>query len=376
MLRAIETLPDVKGLRVLVRASLNVPIENGKVSDTLRVDLAMKTVSYLLARGARVILMSHMSDAKASLAPVYDYARTKIPLSFVSDVAGPKAHQAANALSDGAALMLENLRWNAGEKANDEAFARDLASLGDVYVADDFTVAHRAHASVVTVPKFLPSYVGFQFFAELHGLTPALHPESPSLAIVGGAKLVTKMALLQSLLEKYDRVFVGGALANDFFIAKGYEIGKSLASGGAEAKVLLADPKIVLPDTVTVSNAAGRHDISAAHVGKEDVISDIAPASIEALRSLIEDARMVLWNGPMGHFETGFTQGTDLLAKTIADAPGESIVGGGDTLSSIQNLNLMNKFEFVSTAGGAMLDFLANGTLPGIEALENSKALS
>ena len=372
MLHSIEELTDLTGMRVLVRAALNVPIENGKVADTLRLDLAMKTVSYLLARNARVILMSHMSDSKASLSPVYEYLRTKIPLTFVADVAGVKAHQAANALKDGNALLLENLRWNAGEKANDEQFAREVASLGDIYVADDFTVLHRAHAAVVSVPKFLPSYAGFQLLAELKGLTPALSPESPSVAIVGGAKLVTKMALIKSLLAKYDRVFVGGALANDFFLAKGYDVGKSLVSNGPEAKELLTNEKIVLPETVTISNAAGREDVPATAVGDADVISDIAPASIETLRPLIEGARMILWNGPMGHFETGFTQGTDALAKLIADAPGKSIVGGGDTLSSIQNLGLMQKFTFVSTAGGAMLDFLANGTLPGLKALEDS----
>jgi phosphoglycerate kinase len=369
MIRSIEDFSDWKGMRVLVRASLNVPIENGKVADPLRVDLAMKTVSYLLARGARVILMSHMSDAKASLKPVYEYLRGKIPAALVEDVAGVKAHQAAAALKDGEVLILENLRWNAGEKANDEAFARELASLGDIYVADDFTVAHRAHAGVVGVPKFLPSYAGFQFLAEIKGLTPALTPESPSLAIVGGAKLVTKMALIKSLLKKYDRVFVGGALANDFFLAKGYEIGKSLASNGDGAKELLSDSKILLPDTVTVARGAEREDKPASAVAKEESIMDIAPASIEALADVIGKARMVLWNGPMGSFENGFTEGTDTLAKLIAGAPGESIVGGGDTLSSIHNLGIMDKFEFVSTAGGAMLDFLANGTLPGIEAL-------
>ncbi|MDE2078909.1 MAG: phosphoglycerate kinase [Patescibacteria group bacterium] len=370
MIHPVEELTDLAGVRVLVRAALNVPIENGRVTDTLRVDLAMKTVSYLLARNARVILMSHLSDSKASLAPVYDYLRTKIPVTLVSDVAGVNAHAAATALKDGQALLLENLRWNAGEKANDEQFARELASLGDVYIADDFTVLHRMHAAVVGVPKFLPSYAGFQLLAEFHGLVPALSPESPSIAIVGGAKLVTKLALIKSLLAKYDRVFVGGALANDFFAAKGYDVGKSLVSGGPEAGELLSEPKIILPETVTVSNAAGRDDVAADAVGPEDVISDIAPASIQELKPVIDSAHMVLWNGPMGHFETGFTEGTDELAKLIAQAPGKSVVGGGDTLSSIHNLGLFDKFTFVSTAGGAMLDFLATGTLPGLQALE------
>lgn len=371
MLRSVEDISHLQGVRILLRAALNVPIEKGKVTDTLRLDLAMKTVSYLLARGARVILASHLSDKKASLQPVFAYLKNRIPLSFVSDVAGRAAHQAANELKDGTALLLENLRWNPGEEANDPEFARDLASLADLYVNDDFTVAHRSHAGVVSVPKIIPGYAGFQFLAEVKGLTPALTPESPSLAIVGGAKLVTKIALLKSLLAKYDHVFVGGALSNDFFLAKGYEIGKSLTSGAGDAKELLNNSKILLPEIVTVSNPAGRDDKNADAVGKEDVISDIALASIMALAPYVKKARTILWNGPMGHFETGFTEGTDELAKLVSQSSGMTVVGGGDTLASIQGLNLMDKFTFVSTAGGAMLDFLANGTLPGIEALES-----
>jgi len=370
MIRSIEALADVTGHRILVRIDFNVPMERGKVTEPLRLDVAMPTLSYLLARGARLVLLSHASDKKASLMPVYEYLKTKIDLSFIEDVVGRGAHAAANELKDGQALLLENVRWNPGEEANDPAFAKELASMADFYVNDAFPVAHRNHASVVSVPKLLPSYAGFQFLKEVKGLTPALSPESPSLAIVGGAKLVTKLALIKSLLTKYDQVFVGGALANDFFAAKGYEVGKSLVSGGDEARELLENSKVLLPDAVTVMNPAGREDKAANEVGAEDVISDIAPASIAALKPVVAKARMILWNGPMGHFETGFTGGTDELAKLVASASGKTIVGGGDTLASIQGLNLMDKFTFVSTAGGAMLDFLANGTLPGIEALE------
>jgi phosphoglycerate kinase len=315
--------------------------------------------------------MSHMSDKAASLKPVYEYLRHKMPVTLIDDVSGPRAHAAASALKDGEALILENLRWNKGEESNDESFARELASLGDIYVADDFTVAHRSHAAVVTVPKFLPRYAGFQFLAEVRGLTPALTPESPSLAIVGGAKLVTKLALIKSLIAKYDHVFVGGALANDLYLAKGYDIGKSLASGSVDAKELLSNSKVILPETVTAAIGSEREDKPASKIDKEEFIADIAPAAIEELRPLIQKSRMVLWNGPMGNYENGFIEGTDALAELVADAPGKTIVGGGDTLASIQNLGIMNKFTFVSTAGGAMLDFLANDTLPGIQALDS-----
>jgi phosphoglycerate kinase len=372
MIRSIEELKELKGIRVLLRASLNAPIQNGAVQDATRLNSALPTIQFLTARGAKVILASHMSDSVGSLRPVFDHLGKHIALSFVDDVAGVAAHTAVNALKDGQILLLENLRRNAGEKANDMAFARELASLADIFVNDDFTVAHRKHAGVVLVPTILPSYAGFQFLKELNGLTPALNPKSPSLAILGGAKLVTKLTLLKRLLEKYDRVFVGGALANDFYAAKGYETGKSLVSGMDIAKELLGNSKIILPEEVTVFSADASHDTPADELSPNDVVSDISIASIRALKPVIDQARFVLWNGPMGHFETGFTKGTDELAKIVADAPGTSIVGGGDTLSSIQTLGVQDKFEFVSTSGGAMLDFLSSGTLPGIEALEKS----
>ena len=370
MIHSIEELKNLNGMRVLLRADLNVPIENGTVADPFRIEAALPSMQFLLGHGARVIIASHMSDKLGSLSPVFAYLKTKIPLSFTDDIAGPAAHQAASALQDGHALLLENIRRNKGEEANDWQFAKELSSLGDIYVNDAFPVSHRPHASIVSVPELIPSYAGFQFLAEVKGLTPALSPEGPSLAIVGGAKLITKITLLKSLLEKYDHVFVGGALANDFFAAKGYETGKSLVSGTGAATELLFNEKIILPETVVVSNPGGTDKKPASGIGKADTVSDIAASSIESLRPLIESARSILWNGPMGHFETGFTGGTDALAALIAGAKGKTIVGGGDTLSSIQNLNLLDKFTFVSTAGGAMLDFLANGTLPGIEALE------
>lgn len=370
MVTSIKEAKHLKGIRVLVRTALNVPTENGAVADGFRLEKALTTIHYLMQEGARVILIGHMSDATGSLKPVYEYLKKKMLLAYVHDVAGPVAQQAARALKDGEVLLLENLRWNKGEEANDEHFVRELASLADIYVNDDFTVAHRRHAGVVGVTKFLPSYAGLQFLAEYEGIKPALNPPSPSFALIGGAKFVTKEPLIKTLLKKYDRIFVGGALANDFLAAKGYEVGRSVVSRLPEIAELLKDSKLMIPDEVVTDGPTGRATKPASEVAPTEYVYDVGPASVAALVPLIHKARFVLWNGPLGYFEGGYTAATEEVARLVADAPGRSVVGGGDTLSAIQNLKLGDKFTFVSTAGGAMLQFIADGTLPGIEALE------
>lgn len=370
MVRSIKEATHLKGMRVLVRTALNVPIDNGVVADGFRLEKALATVHYLMQEGARTILISHMSDATGSLKPVYEYLKKKIPLSYIHDVTGPAAQQAARTLKDGEVLMLENLRWNKGEEANDEHFARELSSLADLYVNDDFTVAHRRHAGVVGVTKFVPSYAGFQFLVEYMGIRPALNPPSPSFAIIGGAKFVTKEPLIKTLLTKYDRIFVGGALANDFLAAKGYEVGRSVVSRLPEIAELLKNSKLLIPDEVVTDGPAGRATKPASEVAPTEYVYDVGPASVSKLAPLIEKAHFVLWNGPLGYFEAGYTAATEDVARLVAAAKGDSVVGGGDTLSAIQNLKLGDKFTFVSTAGGAMLQFIADGTLPGIQALE------
>ena len=377
------TIKDINfsGKKAIVRADFNVPLDkNTRITDDRRIREALPTVQYLLKNGAgKIILMSHLGrpDAKVvenlRLRPVGQRIEELLSekVLILDDCIGD-AIKGAIAGSKERLILLENLRFHKEEEKNDPKFAESLASLADIYVNDGFPVAHRAHASVVGVPKLLPSYAGFQFLDELNGLTPALAPESPSIAIIGGAKLITKISLIQALLKKYDKVFIGGALANDLYVAKGYEVGKSLVSGTGHATNLLENPKIILPTHVIVSGPAGTRETRASEVEKEETISDIAPNSIRELKPIIEKSSFVLWNGPMGNFEKGFRQGTDVLAEIIANAPGKKIIGGGDTLSSIQNLGLSKKFTFISSAGGAMLDFLANGTLPGITALENA----
>lgn len=371
---SITQAPDVRGLTVLLRTSLNVPVANGEVVNPFRLARALETITYLRFHGAKVVLISHIGDGpEASLTPVYNHLKKTIPLTFVEDIVGEHARKAVAGMKNGDLVMLENLRRDSGEKDNDEDFARKLASLADIYVNDDFAVAHRKHASVVGVPKFLPSYAGLQFMAEVKGLTPALEPKSPSLAIIGGAKFVTKEPLIRQLLEKYDHVFIGGALANDFLKAKGYEVGRSLVSDIGDAKDMLKNSKVILPVDVTVLGVDGRDVKVPNEVLSTEIIYDVGPMTIAHLGPLVSKAKTILWNGPLGNFEHGFREMTEALARMVANSAGDSVVGGGDTIAAIQRLKIENEFSFTSTAGGAMLDFLAHGSLPGIEALEKSK---
>lgn len=373
---SIKDAPNLKGVHVLVRSALNVPVENGVVTNPFRLTKALPTIEWLQHQGAKVILLSHIDGpVGSSLEPVYKELKKKIGLTFVHDIGGTATRAALTAMKDGDVVLLENVRREAGEIGNDDAFARKLATLADVYVNDDFPTTHRRHASIVGVPKYLPSYAGLQFMSELIGLTPALNPQSPSLAIIGGAKFVTKEPLIRKLLTLYDKVFLGGALANDFFKAEGYEVGRSLVSDASQVKDLLHNSKIIVPVDVTVEGVDGKEVKKPDEVLENEIIYDMGPESLALLAPLIQKARIVVWNGPLGNFEKGYTEMTEGMAREVALASGVSVVGGGDTVASIQKLGLNDKFEYLSTAGGAMLDFLANGTLPGIEALAASKQL-
>jgi len=252
--------------------------------------------------------------------------------------------------------LLENLRNNPGEEGNAAKFARALAAKADLYVNEAFSVSHREHASIVRVPKLLSSFVGLEFLLEIQELSKAFYPKKPFLFILGGAKFDTKLPLLEKFSHIADRIFVGGALANNFFKEQGKDIGDSLVSeGDFGLKALLDTGKIILPEDTIV---------------KDGRILDAGPIAIENLKPLISAAKLVLWNGPLGNYEKGYKTSTLALAKMISEFGGESIIGGGDTLAAIHELNILDKFSFVSTGGGAMLDFLATGTLPGIEALK------
>ncbi len=380
MIRSVRDIPTLEGVPVLVRAALNVPIENDAVANDYRLRRAIPTIEFLAKRGARVVLISHIGEkGTETLAPVVD-ALKKLTrnVSFCPSTIDAEARSAIRNLLPGDVLVLENLRRNAGEKANDPAFAKALAALADVFVQDSFDTCHRAHASIVGVPQYLPSYAGLVVEEEFSVLLRARRPERPALAVVGGAKFSTKEPVLNALLAAYDHVFVGGALANDFLKASGMPIGDSLISTDDDAGVrsLLRNPRLVLPADVRVVAARAPNapvqarTVSVNAVREDERILDIGPETSARLAALAREAKTVLWNGPVGNYENGFGEATDDFAKTVAHSGAYSVIGGGDTIASIEGLGLLARFSFVSTGGGAMLDLLVHGMLPGIQALD------
>jgi phosphoglycerate kinase len=371
-MKSVKTLKGIKGKKVLVRTDFNVPLKGNRVLDTTRITAALPTIAYLRKAGAKVILISHIGrDPKESLKPVYTLLKKEFPLQFVADSTGTAAKKTIDEMKNGEVVLLENLRGDEREKANDKGFAKELARLADIYVNEAFPVSHRADASIVGVPKLLPSYAGIQFEREVQALSKILQPKHPFLFIQGGAKAETKIPLLKRYLKEADQVFIGGELANDFFQAKGIAIGKSAVDAHIPSlKAFLKNPKLILPQSVVVSRAGKKQTISVDDVRAGESIFDIGLPSIDALALLITKAKLIVWNGPMGWYEGGYVKGTEEVIKLLASAKGEKIIGGGDTAVLIEKKKLADKFTFVSTAGGAALEFMAKGTLPGIKALK------
>ena len=308
-----------------------------------------------------------------SLAPISQTLRPLLPHTFVRDIVGSEAKMAADAMEPSDVLLLENLRQHRGETENDDAFAQALANFGDFYVNDAFSVSHRAHASIVGVPRHIPAAAGILFCDELDNLSKALAPTSPSVVVIGGAKFETKEPLIRKMLGIYDRVFVGGAIANDLLKARGFPVGRSIISAGMPGAEVLHHPKLMIPSDVVVEREDGQANVKkVSDVLSGDKIVDIGPDSFADIARVIRSARFVLWNGPTGLYESGYDEWTQAVAQAIAGSGAHTIVGGGNTLAAISALGIEDKFTFVSTAGGAMLEFLAGTILPGITALEQS----
>jgi phosphoglycerate kinase len=381
--------------RVLVRVDFNVPVKEGAVTDDTRIAAAMPSIRYLLQKGARVVLMSHLGrpkggpDPKASLAPVAARLERLLrqPVAFASDCVGPAVESMAGALVDGQVLLLENLRFHPEEEKNDDGFARQLAKLGDMYVNDAFGTAHRAHASTEGVTRFLrPAVAGFLMQKELEYLGGALEdPARPFVAVLGGSKISGKIDVITALLPRVDRLLIGGAMMFTFLRAQGIATGRSLVEEDRieTAREVLAKAKerrveLVLPVDCVASMAADgsapSRTCAVSELRPDEMGVDIGPESVRHFADRLRDAKTILWNGPMGIFEVeAFAAGTFGLARAMADASGRgavTVVGGGDSVAAIQQSGLAERFTHLSTGGGASLEFLEGRELPGVAALD------
>ncbi|MGA9533816.1 MAG: phosphoglycerate kinase [Anaerolineales bacterium] len=388
MKKTIEDI-EVKGKRVLARVDFNVPLDDGKITDDSRIVAALPTIRYLIDHGARVILCSHLGrpkgkpDPSLSLRPVADRLSELLgrPVAFAPDCVGDPALRAVGELQNGDVLLLENTRFHPEEKANDPAFARQLADLADVYVNDAFGSAHRAHASTEGVAHDLPAVAGYLMQTEMEMLSKALEdPQHPYVAILGGAKISDKIDVVRSLLTHADQMLIGGGMANTFLAARGEEMQESLVEKDAldTAHQLLHDlgDSLVLPVDVVIADAfdpeANKRTVSVDAIPEGWRAMDIGPATVARFRKVLAGARTVVWNGPMGVFEfPAFAQGTTEVAAAVADVDGTTIVGGGDSAAAVRQAGLTDQMTHVSTGGGASLTFLEGKPLPGLEALED-----
>src|SRR5437016_9913484 len=392
--RTLDDL-DVANKRVLLRADLNVPVKDGKVTDATRIERLAPTIEALIAKGAKVIVMSHFGrpkgpDPSQSLRVLVEPLSRAIggrPVQFAPDCIGPEAERVVAALKPGEVALLENLRFHKGEEANDPGFAKALAALGDAYVDDAFSAAHRAHASIEALAHLLPAAAGKNMQAELEALGAALeNPQRPVIALVGGAKVSTKLDLLKFMTGKVEKLAIGGAMANTFLFAQGQPVGRSLCERDLAdtARAILAEAEkrgceIILPvDAVTAEKlepGVVTRTIGVNAVPPTAMILDLGPEPVAAISAAIEASHTLVWNGPVGAFETPpFERATTALAQKAAELTGAgqlmSVAGGGDTVAALAQAGLLDKLSYVSTAGGAFLEWLEGRELPGVKALE------
>ncbi|MEX2644491.1 MAG: phosphoglycerate kinase [Acetobacterales bacterium] len=398
-IRTIDDL-DVAGKRVLVRADLNVPMKDGRITDSTRVDRFVPTVEELCRRGARVLVASHLGRPKGKRQPDMSLQPLVAPLvdalggrsvAFAEDCVGDEARRAAEALGEGEVLLLENLRFHPGEEKNDPGFAAALAELADVYVDDAFSAAHRAHASIEGIAHLLPSAAGRMMQAEIEALTHALEdPARPVAGIVGGAKISTKLEVLGHLVGRMDALVIGGAMANTFLFAQGVGVGKSLCERDMAdtARRIMADAgkggcEILLPVDAVVAAELKRgvatQTVPIGAVPDDGMILDVGPESIRQLIAALQGWKTVLWNGPLGAFETApFDAGTNAFAVAVAERTESgtllSVAGGGDTVSAVRHAGVIDRLSYVSTAGGAFLEWMEGKSLPGVTVLMKTKS--
>ncbi len=398
--RTLDDL-DPKGRRVLVRVDFNVPMQDGEVTDATRIERAATTLRELLRKGGRVVVLSHFGRPKGrrepsmSLAPIAPVLARVLgtEVAFAEDCIGEPAERVVATLGDGQLALLENLRFHAGEEKNDPAFADALAALGEIYVNDAFSCSHRAHASVTGLPARLPAYAGRLLEAEITALEKALGgAKRPAAALIGGAKVSTKLAVLENLLARIDLLILGGGMANTFLAARGIDVGRSLCEHEMldTARRILAraeerGTELLLPEDAVVATEFREHAetriVPVKAVAAEEMILDIGPGTVRRIGERLGHCRTLLWNGPLGAFEVPpFDRGTVEVARIAAGLTErgrlETVAGGGDTVAALARAGVLERFSYVSTAGGAFLEWLEGKTLPGIAALEAAAARS
>ncbi len=368
----IEDYSSLKGKRVIVRLDWNLPVTDGVVSDTSRADVTFEFLKKLSFAGVKMILMTHFGEKGESIEPILSYIKMHVPfITYTPSLSFDELEQASRDIKEGEAILLENVRMWKGETDNLPSLGRSFAALGDVYINNAFSVSHREHASVVGIPKNLLSYLGPLFVRELEHLTHALAPQKPALLIIGGAKIKTKLSLIERYLDQGVHVFVGGAMVHDIWKARGVEIGNSLFDGTTIlTEKFLTHPFLMTPIDVVLESGETVPFYCIPHDGK---VVDCGKDTVEMVSKTIAEAKTIIANGPLGLYEKGNLFGTEQVLTKIGTSNATTYIGGGDTVSVAHSLHLLRTFDFVSLGGGAMLDFLASGTLPGIHAVTESK---
>lgn len=394
--KTIDDLPDVTGRSVIVRADLNVPFKDGRVTDDSRLQALIPTLSNLASKGAKIVIISHFGrpegerKSEYSLAPIANAFDKLIDMNigFADDCVGENVKQQIADLNNGDILVCENLRFHAGETDNDDHFAKQLSDLGDIYINDAFSAAHRAHASTVGITKYLPAYAGRLMERELSALSSALSdPKKPVTAIVGGAKISTKLSVLHHLIEKTDYLVLGGGMANTFLYAKGLDVGKSLCEPDMKDEALAILHKandvgceFILPTDVIVAQEfkdnAPHQTVCVSEIPSDSMALDLGPETVKHIQDILNNSKTLLWNGPLGAFETPpFQAATVNIAKQAAMLAVNNdiyaIGGGGDTVGALEMAGVKDDFSYISTAGGAFLEYIEGKTLPGVAALKS-----
>jgi phosphoglycerate kinase len=378
-MKTIKSISKLKKSRVIIRVDYNVPMKGNSIEDARRIEASFETIDFVLKKGGTPILIAHMGDTKRSLAPIAKYMEKKYKVIFIKkDIQKENIIESLEKVSLGSVVLLENIRKYDGEENNDVNFAKLLASFGEYYVNDAFSVSHRPHASIIGIPKYLPSFAGIQMMREVDILSKVLVNKShPFLFILGGAKFGTKIPLLKRFANLADKIVISGAILNNFYKVSGFEVGKSVVEDGydKEIKKLLNNPKLLLPVDVVAKRGNKSMTILPTETKKADMIVDIGSQSIALITEKIIKSKIIVWNGPTGFYEKGFTKGTTDLAKAIVENNKKAIIGGGDTGAVIESIthgmdSVSKKNIFISTGGGATLEYLASGTLVGIKALK------